>query len=63
MSNTCVAAEILLTTQIDKVLRRSRALQRRPQYRSAEAQRMARLLCDELDALVCAEFQPDRASD
>ncbi len=63
MSNTCVAAEILLTTQIDKVLRRSRALQRRPQYRGAEAQRMSRLLCDELDALICGDFQPDRPTD
>jgi hypothetical protein len=63
MSKSCMTAEILLTTQIDHVLRRSRALQRRPAYGSPETQRMSRLLCDQLDALVHADFQPNRATD
>jgi hypothetical protein len=55
MSKTCVAAELLLNTQIDNVLRRSRAVQRRPADRSPEAQRISRLLCEQLDALVGTE--------
>jgi hypothetical protein len=63
MSNACATAEVLLTTQIDKVLRRSRAVQRRPVDRSPETQRMSSLICDQLEALVCAELQPERTSD
>ena len=61
MSKACATAEILLATQVDNVLRRNRAVQRRPVDRSPETQRMARLLCDQLEALVCAEFQPEPA--
>ena len=63
MSRSCAAADVLLSTQIDKVLRRSRAVQRRPVDRSSETQRISILLCDQLDALVCAELQPERSSE
>ena len=62
MSGSCVAADVLLATQIDKVLRRSRAVQRRSADRSPETQRVSSLLCDQLDALIRAEF-PERSSD
>jgi hypothetical protein len=61
MPKAC-AAEIHLTTQIDQVLRRNRAVQRRPADRSPEMQRVATLLCDELDALVCGEWRPQNAA-
>ena len=63
MSKACATAEVLLTTQINRVLRRNRAVQRRPVDRSPETQRMSRLLCDQLDALVCGELQSDCGSD
>jgi hypothetical protein len=63
MSKACATAEVLLTTQIDRVLRRNRAVQRRPVDRSPETQRMSRLLCDQLEALVCGELQSERISD
>ncbi len=61
MPKAC-AAEIHLTTQIDHVLRRNRAFQRRPTDRSPEMQRVSSLLCDELDALVCSEWRPKNVS-
>ena len=63
MSKACLTAEVLLTTQIDKALRRKRAVQRRPVDRSPEAQRVARLPCDQLDALFYAELPPESGHD
>jgi hypothetical protein len=55
MPKAC-AAEIQLTNQIDHVLGRNRAVQRRPADRSPEMQRASRVLCDQLDALVCSDW-------
>jgi hypothetical protein len=62
MPKAFASADVLLTAQVDKVLRRNRAVQRRPVDCSPEAQRISRLLCDELDALVCGDLQPERGS-
>ncbi|MEX2302320.1 MAG: hypothetical protein WD733_15370 [Bryobacterales bacterium] len=62
MSKSTASAEILLTTQIDHVLRRNRAVQRRPAERSPEMQRASSLLCDQLESLVCGEW-PQTASE
>jgi hypothetical protein len=62
MSKATATAEILLTTQIDHVLRRNRAFQGRPAERSPEMQRVSRLLCDQLESLVCGEW-PQNASE
>lgn len=61
MPKAC-AAEIHLTNQIDQVLRRNRAVQRRSADRSPEMQRASNVLCDRLDALVGSEWLPQNAS-
>jgi hypothetical protein len=56
MSKSTASAEILLTAQIDHVLGRNRAVQRRTAERSPEMQRVSSLLCDQLESLVGGEW-------
>ena len=62
MPKATATAEVLLTAQIDQVLRRNRAVQCRPAERSPEMQRVSSLLCDQLESLVCGEW-PQSASE